>query len=156
MMHAKKGDPIVILLADDNPADAELTMESMRAAKVNNHLYHVTDGVEVMDFLRNRGNHKDKPRPDLILLDLNMPRKDGLRTLQEIKEDPDLKRIPVVILTVSSAEEDILKSYNLHANSYVTKPLDLDEFAKVVKGIEDFWFTIVKLPPGKEVSGTRH
>lgn len=155
MIPAKKVDPIIILLAEDNPADAELTMEAMKDTKILNMLYHVRDGAEVMEFLRREGKHAAMPRPDLILMDLNMPRKDGLRTLKEIKEDPDLKSIPVVILTVSSSEEDILKSYNLHANSYVTKPLDLDEFASVVKGIEEFWFTIVKLPSNKETPYTK-
>jgi two-component system, chemotaxis family, response regulator Rcp1 len=147
MTPAKHGDPITNLLAEDNPADAELTIEAMKETKILNTVYHVRDGVEVLGFLRKQGKYADMPRPDVILLDLNMPRKDGRRTLQEIKEDPDLKRIPVVILTVSDAEDDILKSYNLHANCYVTKPMDLDEFSKVVKGIESFWFTIVKLPP---------
>jgi two-component system, chemotaxis family, response regulator Rcp1 len=143
----KNAEPVVILLVDDSPADAELTAEAMNDAKIRNKLYHVWDGVEALEFLRKQGKFADMPRPDLILLDLNMPRKDGRRTLQEIKEDPDLRRIPVVILTVSDADDDIIKSYNLYANSYVTKPLDLDNFAKVVKGIENFWFTIVKLPP---------
>jgi two-component system, chemotaxis family, response regulator Rcp1 len=150
MTPAKHADPIIILLAEDNPADAELTVEAMKESKIKNKLYHVRDGVEALDFLRKMGKYAGMPRPDLILMDLNMPRKDGRRTLKEIKEDPDLKRIPVIILTVSDAEEDIMKSYNLYANSYVTKPMDLDEFAKVVKGIEDFWFTIVKLPPDGE------
>ncbi|MBN1375398.1 MAG: response regulator [Dehalococcoidia bacterium] len=155
MIPAKNGDPIIILLAEDNPADAELTMEAMRDLKIGNMLYHVSDGIEVMEFLRKTGKHAGSPRPDLILLDLNMPRKDGLRTLKEIKQDTDLKSIPVVILTISSAEEDIIKSYNLHANSYVTKPLELDEFVKVVKGIEDFWFNIVKLPVNRETPGIK-
>jgi CheY-like chemotaxis protein len=147
MTQAKQIDPIIILLAEDNPADAELTIEAMKDTKILNRLYHVRDGVEAMEFLHKQGKYTKMPRPDLILLDLNMPRKDGIRTLKEIKEDAGLKNIPVVILTVSELDDDILKSYNLHANSYVTKPLNLDEFAKVVKGIEDFWFTIVKLPP---------
>jgi chemotaxis family two-component system response regulator Rcp1 len=143
----RHGDPVIILLAEDNPADAELTMESMKEMKIRNKVYHVKDGVEAMEFLHKRGKYANMPLPDVVLLDLNMPRKDGRRTLEEIKENPDLKHIPVVILTVSDAEEDIMKSYNLHANCYVTKPMDLDEFSKVVRGIEHFWFTIVKLPP---------
>lgn len=143
----KHGDPIILLLVEDNPADARMLKEAMKDFKINNALYHVPDGVEAMAFLRNQGEYAHMPRPDVILLDLNMPRKDGRQTLKEIKEDPDLKRIPVVVLTVSDAEEDIIKSYNLHANCYVTKPLNLDEFSKVVTGIESFWFEIVKLPP---------
>jgi len=143
----KQGEPINILLVEDNPTDARLVKEAMKDFKINNTLYHVSDGVEAMAYLRKQGDYAKMPRPGFILLDLNMPRKDGRKTLKEIKEDPDLKRIPVVILTVSDAEEDIIKSYNLHANCYVTKPLNLDEFSKVVKGIENFWFEIVKLPP---------
>jgi two-component system, chemotaxis family, response regulator Rcp1 len=147
MTSTRHGDPIIILLVEDNPGDAELTIEAMKDTKILNTLYHVMDGVEAMEFLRQRGKYANMPRPDLILLDLNMPRKDGLHTLKEIKEDPGLGNIPVVVLTVSELDDDILKSYNLHANSYVSKPLNLDEFAKVVRGIEEFWFTIVKLPP---------
>ena len=150
MTLAQHAEPIIILLAEDNPADFQLTAEALKESKIHNQLFHVNDGAEVLEFLHKKGKYADVPRPDVILMDLNMPRKDGRRTLQEIKEDPDLKGIPVVILTVSDAEEDIIKSYNLHANCYVTKPMDLDEFAKVVKGIENFWFTIVKLPPNKE------
>jgi len=139
--------PIVILLAEDNPGDARLAMEALREAKVRNNVYIVMDGVEAMAFLRKEGKYAEKPRPDVILLDLNMPRKDGREVLAEVKADPDLKRIPVVILTVSQAEQDILKSYNLHANCYITKPVDLDQFLIVVKSIEDFWFTVVRLPP---------
>jgi len=153
-MTGSKADPIIILLVEDNPTDAELTIETMKDVKIKNELYHVVDGVEALDFLRKRGNYAGMPRPDLILLDLNMPRKDGRRTLAEIKGDPDLRRIPVVVLTISNAEEDVIKSYDLHANCYVTKPLNLEEFARVVKGIEDFWFTIVKLPP--EGKSTKH
>jgi two-component system, chemotaxis family, response regulator Rcp1 len=151
-MNAEKhGDPIIILLAEDNPADAELTIEAMKETKIRNKMYHVRDGVEALEFLRKKGKYEKMPRPDVILMDLNMPRKDGRRTLQEIKEDPDLMSIPVVILTVSDAEEDVIKSYNLHANCFVTKPLDLDELSKVVRGIEDFWFSIVRLPPNGTV-----
>jgi chemotaxis family two-component system response regulator Rcp1 len=150
MTPVQHAEPIIVLLAEDNPADFQLTAEAMKESKIRNQLFHVNDGVEVLEFLRRKGKYADVPRPDVILMDLNMPRKDGRRALQEIKEDPDLKTIPVVILTVSDAEEDIVKSYNLHANCYVTKPMDLDEFSRVVRGIENFWFTIVKLPPNKE------
>jgi two-component system, chemotaxis family, response regulator Rcp1 len=150
MTAEKHAEPVIILLAEDNPADFHLTAEAIKETKIRNQLFHVNDGVEVLEFLRKKGKYADVPRPDVILMDLNMPRKDGRRTLKEIKEDPDLKGIPVVILTVSDAEEDIIRSYDLHANCYVTKPMDLDEFAKVVKGIENFWFSIVKLPPNKE------
>jgi two-component system, chemotaxis family, response regulator Rcp1 len=147
MTGKRHAEPITILLVEDNPTDARLVTEAMKDIKINNTLYHVPDGVEAMAFLRKQGAYAGMPRPDVVLLDLNMPRKDGRKTLEEIKEDPELKRIPVVILTVSDAEEDIIKSYNLHANCYVTKPLNLDEFSMVVKGIENFWFEIVKLPP---------
>jgi two-component system, chemotaxis family, response regulator Rcp1 len=147
MTDRRHEEPVIILLVEDNPTDADLTIEAMNDAKLINKVYHVADGVEAMEFLHKKGKYADMPRPGLILLDLNMPRKDGRETLAEIKEDPDLKRIPVVVLTVSSDEQDILKSYNLHANCYVTKPLDLDEFSKAVQGIENFWFCIVKLPP---------
>jgi len=151
MTGRKNGEPITILLVEDNPADSRLVKEAMKEVKIRNTLYHVPDGVEAMAFLHKQGEYARMPRPDVILLDLNMPRKDGRQTLKEIKADPELRRIPVVVLTVSDAEEDIIKSYNLHANCFVTKPLDLDEFSKVVKGIENFWFEIVKLPPnGKD------
>ena len=150
-MNARKaGDPVIILLVEDNPADAELTLEAMKDSKISNEVFHVPDGVEALAFLRKQGKYAKMPRPHLILLDLNMPRKDGLQVLEEIKQDSDLKRIPVVVLTVSEAEQDILKSYDRHANSYISKPLNLDDFARVVKGIEDFWFTIVKLPPDNQ------
>ena len=141
------GRPVEILLAEDNRGDARLAKEALKDAKVLNNLHVVEDGVEAMAFLRQEGKYADVPRPDVILLDLNMPRKDGREVLAEVKADEDLRRIPVVILTVSQAEEDILKTYDLHANCYVTKPLDLNQFIKVVKAIEDFWLTIVKLPP---------
>jgi CheY-like chemotaxis protein len=139
--------PIEILLVEDNPGDADLALEALASGKVRNTLHHVTDGLAAMDFLRCQGKYARVPRPDLILLDLNMPKKDGREVLAEIKSDADLKRIPVVILTTSKAEEDILKSYNLHANCFITKPIDLHQFIKVVQAIEEFWFTIVKLPP---------
>jgi two-component system, chemotaxis family, response regulator Rcp1 len=144
------GDMIDILLVEDNEGDARLTREAMRDSKINNVLHHVGDGVEAMAFLHREGVHADAPRPDLILLDLNLPRKDGREVLAEIKTDPDLRRIPVVVLTVSSDEADVLKAYNLHANCYITKPLDLGQFMKIVRSIEDFWLTIVKLPNGRD------
>jgi chemotaxis family two-component system response regulator Rcp1 len=139
--------PIEILLVEDNPGDVRLTQEALREGKVRNHLHVAADGVEAMAFLRREGQHAHAPQPDLILLDLNLPKKGGREVLAEIKEDPELRRIPVVILTVSKAEEDVLKSYNLHANCYITKPVNLDQFLEVVKSIEDFWLTVVMLPP---------
>ncbi len=142
----KRGRPVIILLVEDNPGDVLLTEEALQEGKVCNDLYVAEDGMEAIAFLRREGKYEDMPRPDVILLDLNLPRMDGREVLAEIKADPDLKRIPVVILTTSSADEDILKSYDLHANCYITKPVDLDQFIEVVKSVEDFWFTIVKLP----------
>jgi CheY-like chemotaxis protein len=141
--------PIEILLVEDNPGDARLAWEVFQDAKVRNTLHLVDNGQEAMDFLRKEGKHARVQRPDLILLDLNLPGKDGREVLAEIKGDPDLKRIPVVILTVSKDEEDVLKTYNLNANCFITKPIDLNQFIKVVKSIEDFWLTVVKLPPGE-------
>ncbi len=138
--------PIEILLVEDNPGDVRLTMEALRDAKVHNRISVAKDGVEAMAILRREGQHVNAPRPDLILLDLNLPRKDGREVLAEIKADDRLKQIPVVILTTSHAEQDILKSYDLHANCYVTKPVDLDQFISVVRSIEDFWLTVVALP----------
>ena len=145
---SKRLSAVEILLIEDNPADARLTMEALRDAKVYNNLYVVTDGVEAMSFLRREGEYADSARPDLILLDLNLPKKNGHEVLQEIKADESLKRIPVVMLTTSSAEEDILAAYDRHVNAYITKPLDLNDFFSVVKGLEDFWLSIVHLPPG--------
>lgn len=136
-----------ILIVEDNPGDARLIKEVLDGNKIFTSLHIVKDGVEAMEFLRNEGKFGSAPKPDLIILDLNLPRKDGREVLSEIKSDPYLKQIPTVIMTISQAEEDILKSYNLHANCYITKPIDLNQFIKVVKSIEDFWFTIVKLPP---------
>ncbi|MCJ7667972.1 MAG: response regulator [Anaerolineae bacterium] len=141
------GRPVEILLVEDNPGDVRLMQEGFKESKVRNTLHVVRDGVEALAFLRGGGEYADAPRPDLVLLDLNLPKKDGREVLAEIKEDPDLKRIPVVVLTISKAEEDILRSYNLHANCYITKPIDLEQFLGVVKAIDEFWFTIVKLPP---------
>ena len=140
------GKPVEILLVEDNPGDVRLTIEAFRENRLHNNLHVVRDGEEAIAFLRRDGQYADGPRPDLILLDLNLPKKDGREVLAEIKEDSDLKRIPVVILTTSAAEEDILKTYELYANCYVTKPVDLDQFIKVVRSIEEFWMTIVKLP----------
>ena len=148
MIRNSKGKPVDILLVEDNEGDARLAKEAMRDSKISNTIHHVSDGVEAMAFLRKEGKYADTPRPDLILLDLNLPRKDGREVLADIKEDEDLKRIPVVILTVSNDEADVLKTYNLHANCYITKPIDLGQFIKVVRSIEDFWLTIVKLPNG--------
>ena len=139
--------PIEILLVEDNQGDSDLAREALETSKVRNTLHVVVDGLEAMDFLRRKGKYAAVPRPDLVLLDLNLPKKDGREVLAEIKADEDLKRIPVVILTTSKEEEDILKSYNLHANCYISKPIDLGQFMKVVRSIEDFWLTIVKLPP---------
>ena len=139
--------PIEILLVEDNAGDVRLTQEAFRSCKIVNRLTVVSDGVEALALLRRQGHYADAPRPDVILLDLNLPRKDGREVLAEVKEDPDLKRIPVVIVTSSSAEQDVLRSYDLHANCYVTKPVDLEKFVEVVKSIEDFWMGIVKLPP---------
>lgn len=139
--------PIEILLVEDSPADVRLTKEALKEEKIHNNLSVVNDGVEAMAFLHRQGKYSKAARPDLILLDLNLPKKDGREVLKEIKSDKELKAIPVVVLTISKAEEDVIKSYNLHANCYITKPIDLNQFAKVVKTIQDFWLTIVKLPP---------
>lgn len=141
------GSPVEILLVEDNPGDVRLTIEALKDAKMKNNLNIVGDGAEAMAFLRREGKYAAAPRPDLILLDLNLPKKDGREVLAEIKGAEDLKRIPVVVLTTSQAEEDILKTYGLHANCYVTKPVDLDQFIRVIKSLESFWLTIVKLPP---------
>ena len=146
-MTEKSGRPIEILLVEDNPGDVRLTREAIKEGKVLNNLHVVNDGVEAIAFLRREGKYASAVRSDIILLDLNLPKKDGREVLAEIKDDPDLKRIPVVILTVSADEEDIIKTYNLHANCYITKPVDFDRFLEVVKAIEDFWLVIVKLPP---------
>ena len=139
--------PVEILLVEDSPGDVRLTIEALKDARMRNTLHSVSDGVEALAFLRREEPYADKPRPDLILLDLNMPRMDGREVLAEIKADPDLKKIPVVVLTTSQAEQDILQSYNLHANCYISKPVDLDQFIDVVRSIESFWLSIVKLPP---------
>jgi chemotaxis family two-component system response regulator Rcp1 len=141
------GKQVDILLIEDNPGDARLAQEALKEGKIDNHISVVEDGVEAMAFLRREGKYRDAPRPDLILLDLNLPRKSGREVLAEVKADEDLKRIPVVVMTVSRDEEDVLKAYNLHANCYITKPIDFAQFIRITKSIEEFWFTIVKLPP---------
>ena len=139
---------IEILLVEDNPGDVRLTAEALNEGKILNNLNVVGNGVEALAFLNQDGKYKDAPRPDLILLDLNLPKKDGREVLAEIKTNRDLKRIPVVILTSSAADQDIVTSYNLRANCYITKPVDLDQFLTVIKSIEQFWLTVVKLPEG--------
>jgi len=142
----QRTQPIEILLAEDNPGDVKLTRKAFENGNVLNNLHVVEDGVEAMKFLRQEGEYTDEPRPDLVLLDLNMPRKDGKEVLEDVKSDPELRRIPVVVLTSSSAEEDVVKSYDLHANAYLTKPVDFGGFIDVVERIEDFWLTVVKTP----------
>lgn len=137
---------IDILLVEDNAGDARLASEALKESKVLNNLIHLDNGLDALKFLKMEGDYKNASKPDLILLDLNLPGMDGREVLKEIKSDPNLKRIPVVILTSSRSEEDILKSYDFHANCYISKPIDLEQFVAVVKSIEDFWFTIVKLP----------
>ena len=146
MYTSKNVRPVQILLVEDNPGDVRLTIEALKEAKVINKLTVVKDGMEALSLLRRQGQHAHAARPDLILLDLNLPKKDGREVLAEIKADDNLKRIPVVILTTSQDEQDVLKSYNLYANCYITKPVDLEQFITVVKSIEDFWLGIVVLP----------
>ena len=138
---------IEILLVEDNPGDVRLIQEAMKEFKVRNRLHVVSDGEAAIAFMRQRSPYENAPRPDLVLLDLNLPKRNGQSVLQEIKNDPGLCHIPVVILTSSRTEEDILRSYQLHANCFITKPVDIEQFIKVVKSIENFWLTIVKLPP---------
>ncbi|MEO8608047.1 MAG: response regulator [Chloroflexota bacterium] len=140
-------NPIEILLVEDNPGDARLTREALKDSKLNNTLYIVEDGVEALAFLKNEGQFADAPRPDIILLDLNLPRMSGRELLEIIKADELVKTIPVVVLTTSDDERDIVMSYALHANCYITKPVDMNQFVTIVKNIKDFWFTIVRLPP---------
>ena len=139
--------PIEILLVEDNPADADLTKEYFEEARILNRLHVVPDGVEALNYLRKAAPYTEEPRPDLVLLDLNLPRKDGREVLAEMKSDPKLKYIPVVVLSASQAEADIVRSYDLHANAYVVKPVDLSQFGRIVSSIEGFWLSIVKLPP---------
>lgn len=143
--------PIEILLVEDNPGDARLTQEALREGKIRNNLHHARDGVEALTFLKREGDKKDAPVPDLVLLDLNMPRKDGRQVLNEMKSDPRLCMIPVVVLTTSEAEQDIVKSYQLHANCYITKPVDLEKFLEIVRMIEQFWLAVVKLPTRRDL-----
>ena len=140
------GAPIEMLLVEDNPDDVDLTVEALEDAKIANRLHVVSDGVAALAFLHRKGGYVRAPRPDLILLDLNLPKKGGREVLAEIKSDPKLRCIPVVVLTTSSADEDILRAYDLHANCYITKPVDFEQFSRVIHAIEDFWLTVVKLP----------
>jgi CheY-like chemotaxis protein len=141
------GRPIEILLVEDSPSDTDLTVEALKKGKVLNHLSIVDDGVKALEFLRRQGSYAAAPRPDVILLDLNLPRKDGREVLAEIKTDEFLRSIPIVVLTTSQAEEDVLRVYQLNGNCYITKPVDFRKFMEVVRAIEDFWLTVVKLPP---------
>jgi CheY-like chemotaxis protein len=144
---------MTILLVEDSPADIRLTQEALRDSKIANELHVARDGVEAVDFLFRRGQHADAPRPDLVILDLNLPKKDGKEVLAEVKSDPELHSIPIAVLTTSAAEADVLESYHLGANCYLTKPVDLTQFLKVVQSIEDFWFGIVRLPKLANVPG---
>jgi CheY-like chemotaxis protein len=146
MTQSLPGRQIEVLLVEDDPGDVLMTKEAFEDYKLSNQLHVVTDGVEAMEFLRGTGEHTDAPRPDLVLLDLNLPRMDGREVLQAIKSDPELASIPVVILTTSEAEEDVLRSYSLHANAYVTKPVDFERFIQVVRQIDEFFITVVRLP----------
>jgi chemotaxis family two-component system response regulator Rcp1 len=141
-----QSDLIDILLVEDNPGDVRLTREVLKDSKLRNNLFVCGDGEEALEFLRRRGKHANAVRPDLVLLDLNLPRKSGREVLAEVKEDPELRAIPIIVLTTSAAEQDILQTYNLHANCYITKPVDLPQFIKIVHSICDFWLEIVKLP----------
>jgi CheY-like chemotaxis protein len=141
------GTPIDILLVEDNPADVRLTVEAFKDGKIANRLHVTRDGVEAMDFLHRLSSHTAAIRPDLILLDLNLPRKNGREVLAEIKHTPSLRQIPVVVLTTSKADEDVIRSYDLHANCYISKPIDFERLIQVVRAIENFWITVVKLPP---------
>ncbi len=147
MSISSPGRPIEILLVEDNPGDVRLTQEALKEGKVTNNLHVAMDGEQALQFLRREGQYADAPRPDMILLDLNLPKKDGREVLQEIKEDPNLHKIPVVVLTTSKAEEDICRSYALNCNCYIQKPVDLDQFLDAVKSLQEFWMTVVTLPP---------
>ncbi len=148
MDREKYGNPIEVLLVEDNPGDVRLTKEALKEGKMQINLSVVVDGLDAMAFLRKEGKYKEVPTPDLVLLDLNLPKKDGREVLADIKKDNNLKLIPVVVLTTSDAEQDIMKTYELHVNCYITKPVDYEQFITVVKSIEDFWLTIVRLPRG--------
>ena len=149
MIDKQLQNQVEILLVEDNIGDVRLTTEALKEGKITNNISVVNDGVEALAFLRKEGKYKDAPRPDLIFLDLNMPRKDGREVLVEIKNDPSLKTIPVIILTTSQADQDILMTYEAHANCFITKPVNLEQFLKITKMIEEFWLTMVKLPPAK-------
>jgi two-component system, chemotaxis family, response regulator Rcp1 len=146
MANIPNNEPVQILMIEDNPGDARLAFEALKDSKVNNDLYHVKDGVEAMRFLRRQAEYTEVPLPDLVLLDLNLPRKDGHEVLKEMKDDTELRLIPVVVLTTSAAERDLVTSYGLHANAYIVKPISLDQFVEVVQAIQEFWLSIVKLP----------
>jgi len=147
MTETNQGEPVEILLAEDNPGDVTLTKKALEQGNIINNLHVVNDGVEAMRFLRQEDEYEEKSRPDLVLLDLNMPKMDGREVLESIKTDDDLKRIPIVVMTSSEAEEDIVQSYDRHANAYLTKPIDYDGFLDIVRSIEEFWLTVVKMPP---------
>lgn len=140
-------EPIEILLAEDNPGDVKLTQKALEHGNITNNLHVVEDGIETMKYLRQEGEYADDPHPDLLLLDLNMPKKDGREVLEDMEADPQMRRIPVVVLTSSEAEEDIVRSYELSANAYLTKPVDFDGFVEIINRLEDFWFEVVKMPP---------
>jgi two-component system, chemotaxis family, response regulator Rcp1 len=146
MLETERGNAVKILLVEDNPGDVRLTQEALKESKMLNELYVTEDGVEALEFLSREGKYTDAPHPDLILLDLNLPKKDGRELLEEIKADENLRRIPVVVLTTSKAQEDIYRMYEQHANCYITKPIDFEQFIEVIKSIDNFWLTIVKLP----------
>ena len=152
-MNRDQGRPIEILLVEDSPSDTELTLEALRDFRVRNSVSVVEDGVLALEFLRRQGSYAQAPRPDLIMLDLNLPRKDGREVLAEVKQDENFKRIPVVILTTSQAEEDVLRTYNLHANAFVSKPVDFKQFLRVIHAIELFWLAVVTLPPANGKPG---
>lgn len=149
-MNREQGNPIEILLVEDSPSDTELTLEALKDFKVRNHVSVVEDGVQALQFLRRQGPYAGAPRPDLIMLDLNLPRKDGREVLAEIKSDEHLKSIPIVVLTTSRADQDILRAYQLNANCYINKPVDFNQFLEVVRSIESFWLYVVTLPPASK------
>jgi chemotaxis family two-component system response regulator Rcp1 len=152
-MNTSEGRPIEILLVEDSPSDTDLTVEALKEFKVRNHVSVVEDGVLALQFLRREGPYAEAPRPDLIMLDLNLPRKDGREVLAEIKKDDSLKLIPIVVLTTSRADQDILRAYQLNANCYITKPVDFNQFLEVVRSIEAFWLFVVTLPPAPRAGG---
>ena len=152
MVETLPSRPIEILLVEDNPGDARLTQEALREGKIRNNLHHAREGVEALAFLRREGEYAKAPKPDLVLLDLNLPRKDGREVLAEMKQDSRLRTIPVVVLTTSEAENDIVRSYELHANCYITKPVGLEQFISIVREIETFWLAVVTLPTHTETA----